>query len=155
MKIPVEMLCKVLALVIVFRKILIWSFWSLECTAYFFPFENWAYQNLGVTGFWISPCLREVPLQSTRDWSEEELERVMKLSLLKWQNNSIFDMKFHRQSVKFYSIIGDCKCFLVLIFIGVINGKFGNLSDPIAFGATLFGLEQKLLRLYLLWRSFL
>lgn len=54
-------------------------------------------------------------------------------------------MKFDRQSVKFYSIISDCKCFLVLIFIGVINGKFGNLSDPIAFGATLFGLEQKLL----------
>lgn len=59
-------------------------------------------------------------------------------------------MKFDRQSVKLYSIISDCKCFLVLIFIGVINGKFGNLSDPIAFGATLFGLEQKLLRMYLL-----
>lgn len=59
-------------------------------------------------------------------------------------------MKFDRQLVKFYLIISDCKCFLVLIFIEVINGKFGNLSDLIVFGVILFGLEQKLFKLYLL-----
>lgn len=57
---------------------------SLEyITTCFDPFENDGYEDLGVTDSVISPCLREVPLQSPPPRGMRwELERVrLKLSL--------------------------------------------------------------------------